>query len=250
MKKVFNAYSSYYNLLYKDKDYVSEADYIVDLIKQHKPEAKTLVEFGSGTGKHALLFCEKGFQVNGVEPSAEMLKIAQSNSHTNLSFTHASIESLALAEKFDVATALFHVVSYLNENEELINSFRNIHKHLNEGGLFIFDLWYTPAVLSQVPEKRTKVTEDDHIKVIRNATPVNHWNKNIIDVIYDINVFDKENQKDYVLSETHNMRHFSIPEIELLAKLTGFEIIKTEEFLSGETPGPNTWGVCFVLRKV
>jgi hypothetical protein len=46
------------------------------------------------------------------------------------------------------------------------------------------------------------------------------------------------------------MRHFSIPEIELLAKLTGFEIIKTEEFLSGETPGPNTWGVCFVLSKV
>ncbi|MFC3559821.1 class I SAM-dependent DNA methyltransferase [Pedobacter jamesrossensis] len=176
MEKVFNAYSSYYNLLYKDKDYASEADYIADLIKQYKPEAKTLIEFGSGTGKHALLFCQKGFIVKGIEPSEEMIKIAQQNKHANLSFANTSIEGLNIEERFEVASALFHVVSYLNYNNELINSFKNIHKHLNENGLFIFDLWYTPAVLSQIPEKRIKTTEDEHIKVIRNATPVNHWN--------------------------------------------------------------------------
>lgn len=30
--KVFDAYSSYYNLLYKDKDYQAEADYIASLL--------------------------------------------------------------------------------------------------------------------------------------------------------------------------------------------------------------------------
>lgn len=250
MEKVFNAYSSYYNLLYKDKDYASEADYIVDLIRQYKPEGKTLIEFGSGTGKHALLFCQKGFIVKGVEPSEEMIKIAQGNHHPDLTFVNTSIEGLNIDEKFDIATALFHVVSYLNGNDELISSFKNIHKHLKEDGLFIFDLWYTPAVLSQIPEERTKETEDEHIKVIRKATPVNHWNKDVIDVIYDIQVYDKKTEQEYSLSETHNMRHFSIPEIELLANFTGFKILKTEEFLTGKSPGPDTWGVCFVLSKL
>ena len=45
------------------------------------------------------------------------------------------------------------------------------------------------------------------------------------------------------------MRHFSIPEIALLADLTNFTVIKTEEFGTQEKPSENTWGVCFVLQK-
>jgi hypothetical protein len=45
------------------------------------------------------------------------------------------------------------------------------------------------------------------------------------------------------------MRHFSIPEIELLAAFTNFTVIKTEEFSTKKIPGTETWGVCFVLQK-
>jgi hypothetical protein len=45
------------------------------------------------------------------------------------------------------------------------------------------------------------------------------------------------------------MRHFSIPEIHMLASFTGFELLKAEEFLSGNEPSENTWGVNFILRK-
>jgi hypothetical protein len=34
-----------------------------------------------------------------------------------------------------------------------------------------------------------------------------------------------------------------------LAELTGFDILKAEEFLSGKDAGENTWGVCFILKK-
>jgi len=46
------------------------------------------------------------------------------------------------------------------------------------------------------------------------------------------------------------MRHFSIPEIDLIARLTGFEMIHTEEFLTEKPASEETWGVCFVLKKV
>lgn len=248
MKKVFNVLSTYYDLIYEQKDYAGEAAYVVQLIKSYSPEAKNIVEFGSGTGKHAFHFCNSGFSVKGVEPSAEMIKVAK-ETQPNLSLQQDSITSYISEEHFDVATALFHVISYLNTNKELLTAFKNVNQHLNDKGLFIFDVWYTPAVLTQVPEKRIKIVENNFIEVTRRAVPLNHWNKNVIDVNYDIDVLDKATDKIYHFSESHKMRHFSIPEIELLAEATGFKLLKTEEFGTAKTPGPDTWGVNFVLRK-
>ena len=36
MSKVFDSYAAYYDLLYKDKDYKLEVDYIVKLLKKYK----------------------------------------------------------------------------------------------------------------------------------------------------------------------------------------------------------------------
>ena len=44
-------------------------------------------------------------------------------------------------------------------------------KHLDVGGLFTFDVWFGPSVLSVRPEQRFKVikTGDDGAKIIRLA---------------------------------------------------------------------------------
>lgn len=47
-----------------------------------------------------------------------------------------------------------------------------------------------------------------------------------------------------VYQEKHPMRHFSIPEIALLADLTNFTVIKTEEFGTQEKPSENTKTCC------
>jgi hypothetical protein len=46
------------------------------------------------------------------------------------------------------------------------------------------------------------------------------------------------------------MRHFSLPEIDLLANAHGFERVNTEEFLTGNPAGENTWGVCVTLKRI
>jgi len=45
------------------------------------------------------------------------------------------------------------------------------------------------------------------------------------------------------------MRYFSMPEIDMLAAWSGFERVAAEEFLTGKTPGDDTWGVCLILRR-
>ena len=46
------------------------------------------------------------------------------------------------------------------------------------------------------------------------------------------------------------MRHFSTPEIKLLAYTTGFELLHAEEYLTKAAPSEKTWGVCYILKKI
>ncbi|MCX6327732.1 MAG: class I SAM-dependent methyltransferase [Bacteroidia bacterium] len=246
MNSNFHIYSKYYNLLYKDKNYNAEAIYISACIKKESPNAKTILELGSGTGSHGLILQKMGYDIYGLERSEQMVKEARLRGFL---CEQADITNFSIDRKFDVVISLFHVISYITENASLEKVFRNASKQLNSNGLFIFDVWYSPAVYHLKPETRIKKVENEEIKVIRMAEPEIHINKNVVDVNYSILVKDKRSDKWIEFQEKHPMRHFSIPEIDLLAKLTGFEILRAEEFLTGNEPSENTWGVNFILKK-
>ena len=52
---VFQRYSAYYDLLYRDKNYAMEAEYVARILRDAASNAKSLLEFGSGTGRHGRL---------------------------------------------------------------------------------------------------------------------------------------------------------------------------------------------------
>ncbi len=246
----FKAYSQYYDLLYSDKDYAGEAVYIKNLLSRYKSGGITqLLELGCGSGNHAQYLSGNGLGITGIERSKEMVTLADSKSIEGFTPLEGDITNFSLTTEFDAALALFHVISYLHDNDSLLSCFKSTHRHLKPGGLFIFDVWYSPAVLTQLPETRIKRLADDKIEVTRLAQPKIDYTSNIVEVHYEIWVRDKMDGTLTVFNEVHPMRHFSVPEIELIAWLTGFKILKCEEFLTSNTPDNNSWGVCFIMEK-
>jgi SAM-dependent methyltransferase len=242
----FYLYSKYYDLLYQDKDYNAEANYISNCIKTYFPSAKTIIEFGSGTGRHGLILQKLGYDTYGLERSKQMVEEAIFH---GFPCKQADVTNFEIDRKFDVVISLFHVISYITANASLEKVFRNASMCLNSNGLFIFDVWYSPAVYHQKPETRIKKVENEEINVIRMAEAEINVNQNVVDVNYSILIKNKSSDKWIEFQETHPMRHFSIPEISLLATFTGFQLLKAEEFLTGNQPSENTWGVNFILKK-
>ena len=249
MSDNFKHYSQYYDLLYQDKDYQAETKYIVELIEQYGPNSEHILELGSGTGIHAQLLAANGYQIFGIERSAEMVAIANQTPNKKVQFEVSDIVDFTLNQKFDVALSLFHVISYLTDNESLVKTFKNVHQHLNSEGLFIFDVWHSDAVHHQIPEKRTKTLQNDAVEITRKATPTIKSAINVVEVAYDISVRNKADNQTFNFKENHPMRHFCRPEIELLAIATGFDVIHSEEFLSKNEPSSATWGVCYIFKK-
>jgi SAM-dependent methyltransferase len=248
---VFGAYSKYYDLIYAEKNYAQEIEYLCNFIKQSAAGAKDLLELGCGTGIHASLFAEKGYRVTGIDLSTEMLARARER-HSSLSgkdpieFKQADIRNFALKREFDIVVALFHVISYLPTNSDLDAAFSRVRAHLKPGGLFLFDHWYGPAVLSDRPVPRIKKFEDAELKITRVATPTLIANENLVDVRYDFVVFEKSSGRFSELTEMHRMRYLFWPEIQFLLSRHGLRPIAFNKWMTKETPLVSSWNTLVV----
>jgi len=252
---VFGLYSDYYDLLYSDKDYEGEARYVGDLIRQNAPTAYSVLELGCGTGTHAVLLAQQGYEVTGVDMSQTMLdkavdrKALLANDVTSrLDFQLGDARTYRTDRKFDVVISLFHVFSYQNTNDDLLATFETAAQHLRPGGILIFDYWYGPSVLTQRPEVRVKRLENDRCKVLRIAEPEIFPSQNVVNVNYWMLIDSLVEGRTERITETHTMRYLFIPEIEALS-LKHFRPRCHYAWMCTRAPGFADWAALSVLER-
>jgi SAM-dependent methyltransferase len=252
---VFGLYSEYYDLLYKDKDYSSEANYVIKLIREHLPNAKAIADFGCGTALHGIEFAKNGFTVAGIELSESMCGIAgrnisESKMKRKVEIHNGDISTYSIGKKFDAVVSLFHVMSYLTDNEPLTGCIKNAARHLKKNGLFIFDFWYGPCVLTVRPSKRRKVLKGNGLEIVRTATPCMMYNENVVEVNYTIKGTGSGGKKKSGFRERHRMRYFFLPELKFMCEANGFRMLNAVEWMTGRELNETTWsGVCVLQFK-
>ena len=248
MNSVFKKYGDYYNLLYQDKDYEGEVNYIDKLITNFGQKKNELLEFGSGTGDHASFLTKHGYVVHGIERSLEM--VALSKKSKGFTCEHGDITKINLGRSYDCVLSLFHVVNYQITNQQINSVFANAASHLNKGGLFIFDFWYSPAVYAQKPILRLKRVSNKIVKVTRIAEPIIYSNDNRVDIIYTFFLEDLITGSIHTFEEIHPLRHFNLLELDKCGANNNFELINSEEFMTSAKLSEQTWSACAVFRKI
>lgn len=243
---VFNEYARYYDLLYRDKDYAGEAEYVHGLIQSHVPGAQNILNLGCGSGRHDRCLTQLGYTVTGVDLSEEMLTAARGAAigHSTLEYVQGDARTVRLGRQFDAVISLFHVMSYQVTNADLKGAFATAAAHLKPGGLFLFDCWYGPGVLSDRPLKRIKELEDNTIRVNRIAEPVLHPNENVVDVNYQVSIRDKATGECQDIRESHRMRYLFIPEILEYLENSGLQHRFSARWLGTDVPDDTTWYLC------
>jgi len=250
MNNFGKTYSKYYNLLYKDKNYREEYNYISELINKHgNNNDRNILDIGCGTGKHLSFFKKDGYTVSGIDISENMISEARKYLQQENDLICCKASEFKFNKKFEIIISLFHVMSYQTENTELEKVFKNVSEHLTDGGLFIFDFWYGPAVLTDPPVVKIKRLEDDEVNITRLTEPVMHYNENIVDVNFEVIIEDKKTHIVENLKEIHKMRYLFLPEIELFADKNQFEVFKTYKWLTEEPLSNTSWYGLAVLRR-
>lgn len=256
MKPVFDAYARYYDLLYRDKDYAAEANYVASRVREHAPRAARILELGCGTGAHAEHLARMGYRVHGVDLSETMLAGAAARRAglptdiaRRLSFGKGDVRTVRTGEPYDAVISLFHVMSYQTTNADLAAAFATAAAHLAPGGLFLFDFWYGPAVLAQEPEERVKRLEDDVIRVTRIAKPAMRASENVVDVNYSVSIEVKASGQSQEVRETHAMRYLFVPEIEQYLDPGKWAEVKTFGWMGLEPLTEEHWSGCALATR-
>lgn len=251
--KVFQDYAYYYNAFYHDKNYKDEAKQVDSLLKKYGNNINNIINYGCGTGKHDIELCDMGYKCTGVDMSTLMIDIAKKNAtdaNKDIDFEVGDIRLYEPQKKYDAVISLFHVMSYQNSNDDILNAFKSARMALNEGGIFLFDCWYGPGVLSDRPSVRVKEIEDERNKLVRIARPIMHDKTNIVDVCYEVFVMNKESGETKVINEVHNMRYFFRTELEFLLQEAGFKLVDNLDCNTLEQTDFNSWTSFFVAKAI
>jgi len=154
------------------------------------------------------------FNTVGIDLSLGMLEQAKTK-YPNLKLIHGDVKNVNVGEIFNVITMNSAVLCYQLTNNDLLDTLKNVRRHLSTGGLFIFDVWYGPTVLSVGPTIR--MIKDNNC--FRIVNPILNPEDNLCTCEYTWFA----NGKEYF--ESHTIRYFFKREIELLLDITNFELI-------------------------
>lgn len=249
----FERYAEHYDLIYQDKDYRKECDFIEEIFQKYSSiPIKTILDGGCGTGGHAILLAERGYEVTGIDSSETMIERAKAKLESNvrLDFQTADLLKLNLDVKFDACVCMFAVMSYITQTGDVLKVLKNIRKHLEKDSLFIFDFWSGPAVLSMLPSERVKIIEANEKRVIRIAKPELDILNHLCRVHYHLLILQSNILIDEV-KETHIMRYFFPQEITHYLEDAGFEAMKICPFLDLEgRVDENVWNIAVIAKAV
>lgn len=130
------------NLLYRDPalyDVVQSdstgAGMCQSLIEQHRPDARTLVDFGCGTGRD-LEILAKRFECVGLDLQPGMVDYAH-HVRPELDIRIGDMRTARLRRRMDVVTCMGNSLAYVHDNREISQVFATFAAHARQGSLLI-----------------------------------------------------------------------------------------------------------------
>jgi SAM-dependent methyltransferase len=224
---------------------------VINFAQQNDWMGRRILELGCGTGMAANWLCETGFNVIGVDQSAEMLEMANTNlaERSRLLFKRyqQDIRTLGAMDATDMALAL-DVMNEMESLRDLERAFASIHKALPSGKLLVFDM-RTIEGLTQDGESPEKLAyNDDNLTVFtRNEYDYERQLHTRHYLIFHQNGTAWQRQE-----ATQVLRAYPIQGVATLVQRTGFNItaVLNLNFEPFDPATSRAARVVFVAQKV
>ncbi|MBP3396592.1 MAG: class I SAM-dependent methyltransferase [Clostridia bacterium] len=162
--KAYEALSRVYDRLNADVDYEAFADLYEAVFRQAGIAPELVLDLGCGTGTLTLALAKRGYDMIGVDGSAEMLSQAYQRKYEagadNLLFLQQDMCSFELYGTVGAVVSSLDCVNYLTGDGDLGRCFALVHNYLDPDGVFIFDV-NTPYKFKHVYGDNAYILEDE-----------------------------------------------------------------------------------------
>lgn len=137
-KELYTVQADVYDLIYfVPEKYVREVDFILRY-SDLEPTGTRILDVACGTGSHAALLAEKGYDVVGLDLNIAMLQQAKRKC-PHVHFLVGDMRSFCLKTNFDLVMCMYGAINYLESSEQLTLALTNFYHHLKPGGVLVIE---------------------------------------------------------------------------------------------------------------
>ena len=231
-----------------------EAQFIASL-PGISPDSTSVLDFGCGTGRHAIELAAMGYPVVGIDYLGNLIERAREAAHrknlANVRFEIGDCRDVDLGRTFDLVVCLYDVIGTYAEQRENARILTNIASHLRSGGTALLSVMNLEVTQRRAKHFFSLAKEPDKLLGLK-PSPTMEQTGNIFDP--DHYMLDTETSVVYrkeQFSEGDSLpeelvvrdRRYSRVEIEEMCKEAGLEV-QWSRFVPGKRrsdgiAGPN-----------
>lgn len=243
----YTTFSKVYDILMDNVNYKEWGKYIISLLREYNINEGLVLELGCGTGNICEILAKRGYDVIGIDNSAEMLGVAVEKmieSGTNILYLNQDMREFELYGTVRAVVANCDSINYITDKKDLAKVFKLVNNYLDPKGLFIFDL---------NTDYKYKCIGDSVIAENREETSFiwenTYWENKKINK-YDLTLFIKEEDGRYSKhEETHLQKAYSLEDIKKALNDAGMEYVHSYDAFTRDIPKQDSDRIFIIARE-
>ncbi len=245
---MYESFAAVYDTFMDNVPYEEWSGYLIRLLRREGIGDGLVLELGCGTGSMTELLARAGYDMIGVDNSADMLEVAlEKKERSGLDILYL-LQDMREFELYGTVRAVVSVcdsLNYVTKEEDLLEVFRLVNNYLDPGGIFVFDLntvykyrdLLGDATIAENREEGSFIWENSYFE----EEQINE---------YDLTLFIRQEGGLFrKYEETHYQRAYEPETVKRLLGQAGLKLEAVYDAFTLEAPGEKSERVYFIARE-
>ena len=250
--EAYTSFAEVYDLFMDNVPYDAWCAELVKILKEYDISDGIVADLGCGTGSLTERMAAKGFDMIGIDSSADMLEIAMEKkmkSGHDILYLCQDMRSFELYGTCRAFVSRCDAINYILTREDLVSVFRLVNNYLDPDGIFVFDC--------NTVRKYEQILADNTIAENREIGSFIWENSYDADTRineYDLTLFirgegEGEEARFRRFTETHLQRAFTVEELKSAAAEAGMLWLDCVDADTMAMPGESTERLLITLGE-
>ena len=246
--EAYTDFAQVYDELMDETPYEEWCGFLLSKLRENGIEDGLVLDLGCGTGTMTELFSAAGYDMIGVDASAEMLEQARrkkEETNANILYLMQEMEAFELYGTVRAVICCCDCINYLTKPESVLTCFRLVNNYLDPDGLFLFDFNTVHKYRDEIGDTVIAENRDDCSFIWENAyDEESRMNE------YDLTLFLREADGRYRRhEETHVQRGYELSEIKELLERAGLRFEGAFADYTADVPNAESGRIVVCARE-
>ena len=220
----YSAIAGVYDRLNKDIDYSKWADFFESCFQKNGGKPEIVLDLACGTGRMTRELASRGYDMIGVDGSADMLGEAYSLGGEHILYLLQDMRSFELYGTVGATVCCLDSLNYLLDINDLKKTFSLVHNYSDPDALFMFDM-NTPYKFENIYSDNAYILEDEKDGAAIFCGWQNFYDRESRICDFYLSVFEEDEDGAYTRSDEHQQeRCYTKEQVSELLHQCGFEL--------------------------